>query len=521
VLRRIVESAVELVDARYGALGVLNEERTGLADFITVGIDDATARAIGDRPKGRGLLGRLITDARPLRVADLGEHPDRAGFPAHHPPMTSFLGVPVRVRDEVFGNLYLTDKRGAEVFTDIDEELALGLASAAGVAIENARLFGQLRQREATLAAIHDVSSTLLAGTDERTSLQTIARHARELAEADLAAIARPTPDAASFVLDVVDGPQRESLVGRRFPRAGSISGQILDAGGVVVVDDLSRDPRDRQPQVQSGELGPAIFVGLAAGERVFGSLSIMRVRGERPFTPTEVAMVSSFAAQASVALELEDGRRNGQRLTLLEDQERIARDLHDTVIQRLFATGLALQGAARLIADPEARRRIDQAVDELDGTVRQIRTVIFDVERPPGDRSLGLRTDVLDLAREAERSLGFAPRVVFDGPVDTLVGPAVAAEVLATLREALSNVARHASATQVDVAVSVSDGLQLRVTDDGVGFDPAQVRRGSLGVASMQTRAHQFGGELRLGPGAHGGTDLVWTVPLVDPRRT
>jgi signal transduction histidine kinase len=517
VLRRIVEAAVELVGARYGALGVLDEARTGLADFITVGIDQTTHKAIGELPKGLGLLGSLITDAEPLRVADLSEHPDRAGFPAHHPRMASFLGVPVRVRNEVFGNLYLTDKQDGEVFTDIDEELALGLASAAGIAIENARLFGQVRQREATLAAIHDVSSALLAGTDEHASLRIVARHARELASADLAAIARPSPDGSSFVLDVVDGGHASALVGQRFPRVGSISGDVLDRGGTIVVEDLAKDSRDQQPQVRAGSYGPAIFVALTAGKRAFGTLSIMRDRGGRPFTDTEVAMVSSFAAQASVALELEEGPRRAQRLSLLEDQERIARDLHDTVIQRLFATGLALQGAGRLVADPEARRRIDQAVDELDGTVRQIRTVIFDVERGHGELQRGLRSEVLDLAREAERSLGFEPRVVFDGPVDTLVGPHVALELLATLREALSNVARHASANRVEVSVSVGDGVHLRVRDDGVGFDPDAVQRGRVGLGSMKTRADHLGGELRVATGPEGGTELTWSVPLTD----
>jgi signal transduction histidine kinase len=524
VLRRIVEAAVDLVGARYGALGVLDETRTRLADFITVGMPDETVRAIGELPKGLGLLGSLINDARPLRVADLREHPDSAGFPANHPRMTSFLGVPVRVRSEVFGNLYLTDKQDGEVFTDIDEELALGLASAAGVAIDNARLFGQVRQREAALTAVHDVATLLMAGTEERESLQIVARHARALVRADVASVALPSVDGRSFVLDVVDvvdGDLARALVGRQFPRAGSISGEVLDQGGPIVVEDLSQDHRTVQPQVSQGGLGPGVFVALSAGGQTFGTLSTSRVSGAPPFTKVEVHMLSSFAAQASVALEVEQGRRNGQRLSRLEDQERIGRDLHDTVIQRLFATGLTLQGAGRLVTDREARRRIDQAVDELDATVRQIRTVIFDVERSHTDGSRSLRGEVLDLTREAARSLGFEPRVAFDGPVDTLVSALVGVEVLATLREALSNVARHAAARHVEVEVRVDDRVTLSVRDDGRGFDPTRVRPGSLGLASMRTRAEQLGGGLELATPPDGGTEFVWTVPLPDVPMT
>ena len=288
VLRRIVEAAVDLVGARYGALGVLDESRTRLADFITVGMDESTVRAIGDLPKGLGLLGSLITDAHPLRAADLREHPDSAGFPANHPRMTSFLGVPVRVRSEVFGNLYLTDKLDAEVFTDIDEELALGLASAAGIAIDNARLFGQVRQREAALAAVHEVATGLLSGTGERHSLQIVAQKARELSGADMASVALPTAEGSELVLDVVDGPLADGLLGRRFPRAGTISGQVLADGGVVIVEDLSHDHRHGQPQVAAGRFGPAIFVGLEAGGRTFGTLSTSRAMGAAPFTTSE-----------------------------------------------------------------------------------------------------------------------------------------------------------------------------------------------------------------------------------------
>ncbi|MGQ0520558.1 MAG: GAF domain-containing protein [Actinomycetota bacterium] len=349
VLHRIVEAAVALVDARYGALGVLDASGTSLAQFLTVGVSEETHRAIGELPHGHGILGLLIVDPKPIRLPDLHEHPDSYGFPPHHPPMRSFLGVPVRVRDRVFGNLYLTDKTTAEVFTDVDEELVVALAAAAGIAIENARL------------------------------------HARV------------------------------------------------------------------------------------------------------------------------------------QELALLEDRERIARDLHDTVIQRLFATGLSLQGAARLVQRPEVAARIGQAVEDLDLTVKHIRSAIFGLESSRAGPD-SLRARVLSLAAEAAGALGFDPRVLFDGPLDTAVPAPVAAEIETVAREALSNVARHAKARRVDLSLRVDLGADvvLLVTDDGVGPDaggPAG-EDGGLGLRNMARRAERLGGTLELRAGEHQGSELEWRVP-------
>ena len=347
MLRRIIQSAVDLVDARYGALGVLDDTRTRLSEFITVGIDDETHARIGNLPEGHGILGLLIVDAKPLRLPDLREHPDSFGFPPHHPPMRSFLGVPIRVRDEVFGNLYLTDKRGSETFSDLDEELVVALAAAAGVAIENARL----------QARLHDMA--------------------------------------------------------------------------------------------------------------------------------------------------------------LVQDRERIARDLHDTVIQRLFATGMSLQGTTRLVrADPNAAaERIDAAVDDLDLTVKHIRTAIFGLEQTRDGRE-GLRDRIIALTREATGPLGFEPRVLLDGPVDTRLSDRVGEELLATLREALSNVARHARADHVDVEVTVTrDDVTLRVVDDGQGLPDGDVPHGN-GLRNMATRAKRLGGALELRSDAS-GTTLEWRVPV------
>jgi signal transduction histidine kinase len=345
-LRRMIETAVELVDARYGALGVLDDTGTRLSDFITVGIDDDGRTAIGHLPEGHGILGLLIIDPKPLRLPDLREHPDSYGFPPNHPPMTSFLGVPIRVRDQVFGNFYLCDKAGGDVFTDVDEQMLVTLAIAAGIAIDNARL------------------------------------HARV---ADLA---------------------------------------------------------------------------------------------------------------------------------LFEDRERIARELHDTVIQRLFATGLSLGGAVRLAEDrPELADRLHTAVDDLDATVREVRSAIFELHtaRMPG-RSI--RQELLELSAESARALGFEPVVRFDGPIDSSVEGPVADHVLAVAREALSNVARHAQATRAELNLTVQDGrLSLTVTDDGTG--PVEQAQAGRGLDNMQTRAVRLGGNSSLTKPANGGSALVWDVPL------
>lgn len=350
VLQRIIDAAMDLVDARYGAIGVLDESKTTLAEFVTAGLDPRTYRAIGDLPKGHGILGLLIVEPKPLRLPDLREHPESYGFPPHHPPMRSFLGVPIVVRQEVFGNLYLTDKRSGEVFTDVDEELTVALAGAAAVAIENARL------------------------------------HAR-LAE-----------------------------------------------------------------------------------------------------------------------------------LVLLEDRERIAKDLHDTVIQRLFATGLSLQATARLAQRPDVAARLQDAVEDLDETVKHIRTVIFGLETTPG-RGDSLRQRIMALTREASGPLGFLPEVDFNGPIDTLVDAPTGQELLATLREALSNVARHAAATHVGVSVSAGEDVRLQVVDNGRGLPDGEAGLGrGLGLRNMASRAEALGGAFTARPGGNGGTVVEWMVPTPRP---
>jgi GAF domain-containing protein len=382
VLRRVVEAAVELVDARYGALGVLDESGTHLVEFIVVGDDDDddTQAAIGPLPKGLGLLEALINDAKPLRVADLSEYPGALGFPFGHSP-TTFLGVPVWARGRLFGDLYLTDKTSGEVFTDVDEELALALASAAGVAIANARLFDQLRQREAALSSMHQIADTLLAGTSPADSLALVARHARALVGAELSTIEVLETDSETLRIDVAEGALGDELAGERFPVAGSASGEALRGGQMVVMEDASKDGRTRQPQVRRGGIGPAVWVALSGEGQLVGTLCVARAVGEAPFVARELELVRSFAAQASIILQHDRARHDLQRVEVLEGKERIARELHDVVIHRLFAIGLSLAGVGALKDLGAAQVRVGAAVDELDATIRQIRGVIFDFE--------------------------------------------------------------------------------------------------------------------------------------------
>lgn len=526
-LRHIVEAAVALVDARYGALGVLDESKTQVAAFISVGMADDARRVIGHPPSGRGLLGALITDARPLRVPVIHDHSQHTGFPPGHPPMTSFLGVPIASRGEVYGNLYLTDKRSAAVFTDHDEQLVAGLAAAAGVVIDNARLFGRVQRRDATLTAVHDIVAAVAAGEEGHRAMQLVADRAHELVGADVATIALPVgPDDLS--IDIAAGSIADAVRGRRFSLRNSVSGEVLRTGRAVVVADASCDPRVDQPQVSVGIIGAAAWIPLTAKGRPAGTLSVGRLRGAPPFTDAEIDVLSMFAGQAGVILEVDQGRDDARRLSVLRDQERIARDLHDTAIQRLFATGLSLQAVARLTDEP-ATSRLMSAVDDLDDTIREIRTVIFGLERPISVAPLSLRATLLDVCADAARALGFEPAVRFVGPVDLEAAASDTADVVPVVREALANVARHAAATRVEVEVTVAQGeLRVVVTDDGRGIAASTTSAGAgHGVENLRSRAIRRGGTFSLSDGdgggddgggrrASGGTTLRWSIPLV-----
>jgi signal transduction histidine kinase len=515
VLRQIVHAAVDLVEARFGALGVLSQDGKGLDQLVHAGMDELTLRGLGELPRFCGLLGELIENGKPVRVADLAEHPRAIGFPPGHPPMRSFLGVPIRVGDVVYGNLYLTEKCGASEFTEGDEKVAVALAGAAAVAVQNARLFEQKRRDEIAMRAASEVTRLLLSGAEDGEVFTAIAEWVRRLCDAPDAAVILPTNDGMLRIVagagDVVSG-----MIGVVLDPAKTPSGAVYLSG---VAANMSGDKvaEALQDRPELPRIGPSLLVPLAAGDHTRGVLTASRRPGADPFSSEALEVLRGFAEQAELACELADRRRDSEALSLFADRDRIARNLHDLVIQRLYATGMALEGAANVVTvDPEdGRRRIHRAVSDLDATIKEIRTTVFALQQP-ADKSSSLRAKIVEVVDEAAAALGFGPSVQFDGLIDTRVGEREAEQLLAVLREALSNVARHAQATAVSVAVSAQAELVLRVTDNGIGIAPGGRRSG---LVNMQSRAGQLGGRLDVelaDPGAaRPGTVLRWAVPL------
>ncbi|MFI2109491.1 sensor histidine kinase [Streptomyces lydicus] len=512
VLRRIVEAAVVLVDAEYGALGVIGDD-TQLREFIPVGVTEKQVRAIGALPAGHGILGELIRHPAPLRLAELGKHPSSYGFPSHHPPMRSFLGVPIRVRDEVFGNLYLTEKRGGRAFDADDETVLSTLAVAAGIAIENARLYEETRYRQQWLAANRDIVAGLLSGADEHGVLETIVGHAVRILSADLGVLALPM-EGDSLRVELATGVDAELHRGLVLPRHGSFVGAALTAGAPTLSSDVEHDPRITAGPPRWAGLGPAVAVPMLTGERVRGVLLLARGRGRAVFTDAETAPLRTFAGQAALALELSERRAAAEQMALFEERERIARDLHDLAIQRLFATGMTLQSAVRFVDHPEASERLLRAVDDLDETIKIIRSTIFGLRaRGRSDGRHGLRLRTVATVEQEARALGFTPSLQMEGLLDTEVPGALADDVVAVLGEALSNVARHARAGAADVALRVRDRrLTLTVEDDGVGIGAGGRRSG---LRNLAERARRAGGGMSVEAPAEGGTRLAWWAPL------
>lgn len=486
VLRRIVEAATRLVDAQYGALGVLSVDGRGLSQFLTVGISDEDAARIGSYPRGHGVLGQLITKPQPLRLPDIGAHGASYGFPENHPAMRTFLGVPVRVGDEVFGNLYLTEKAEGQQFTEDDENIVVALAAAAGVAIQNARRYDESRRRGAWMEAGREVSTALLSGTAGQDVLAFVAEKAREVVHAD-----------AAFAVLVRDGGiSVEATSGDAAQDAAhELTNQLIE----VV---LRGDPALVTTSTMQGTAVPLREDGVLAC--LWHGLQEIDVAVD----------LADFGRRVAIGLELGDRRREAERFAIIEDRDRIARDLHDLVIQRLFATGMQLQSAIRLMdQDPgEARNRVNGAVDELDGTIRELRSTIYGLQTPLEGRP-SLRTQILQTVDAATGQLGFTPSLRLDGLLDTLVTPEIADHLLATLREALSNAARHASAKKVEVLVAVRGKVfSVRVQDDGKGMAPDAARSGLINMAH---RAEQLGGQLKVTSAPGRGTTLLWQVPL------
>ncbi|MEU4805152.1 GAF domain-containing protein [Actinosynnema sp. NPDC023587] len=504
-LQRIVQAAVDLVGARYGALGVLGA-RDDLSEFVHVGIDGDTREHMGHLPEGKGLLGLLIEDPRAIRLADLSRHPASVGFPANHPPMHSFIGVPVRVRDEVFGNLYLTEKEGAAEFTVDDQVVLQALAAAAGVAIENARLFERSRMRERWVEATAEINSELLGGASGEAALRLIAQRTLELLGADRALIVLGDDERTPHVAAAA-GMSDEHAVGTDFVVGGSAVREVLRSGAPKLVDDLE-EPPGGVPAV----FGPGVAVPMRVGAAVTGVLVAARRAGEVPFQPDQVPVLAYFADQAALALELADKQRSQRLLDVLADRDRIARDLHDHVIQRLFSAGLSLQGTVRRSTDEVVKARVRSVVEQLDQTVLEIRTAIFDLQDAAGDAGAGLRRRLLDLIAGLSEDAPLSPVVRMSGTVDNSVSDEIGEHAMAVVGEGVSNALRHARATELVVTVEATDELVISVVDDGAGL-PAGIARS--GLRNLEQRATGLGGSLTVTGEASGGTRLTWRVPL------
>ncbi len=507
VLRAIVRGACRLVDAKYGALGVIGPDGH-LIEFVTIGVDDETRARIGHEPEGHGILGLLIREPRALRLANLQEHPDSFGFPPNHPPMSSFLGVPVKVRDVVFGNLYLCEKEGADAFSEVDEELIGALAVAAGIAIENARLYDDGQRREQLLTAIAEINLGLLSGTPVVAALDEIATRALAIAGADSVGILLAEPDGVLRV-SISRGDNADEIRGTTLPVAGTAAGDAFTTGRSQRVDDPSSDPRVRVEVLEGSSTKEVIYAPLTGQDTCLGVIRVGRNKGRSMFDEREIRIIEAFARQAALAVELARSRDDRDLLGRLEDRERIARNLHDTVIQRLFAVGMMLQSITPNATRDADRDRLVRAVDEIDETIREIRTSIFALEL---HQHSGLRAEVHELVHDVVDRAGLDARITFEGTIDAGIAPEVVPDLLAVLREALSNTVRHAQATMVDVRLASGDDVELRVSDDGIGL-PDDLRRRS-GLANLAQRAEALGGEFRVEPSPSGGTKVSWRVP-------
>ncbi|BBZ24016.1 GAF domain-containing sensor histidine kinase [Mycolicibacter hiberniae] len=506
-LRTIVQTATNLVDARYGALEVHDRDRR-MQQFVYEGIDDETFTKIGRLPAQVGVVGLLIDEPQTLRLDDLSQHPASIGFPPHHPLMRTFLGVPVGVRGEVVGNLYLAEKADGQPFSEDDEVLVQALAAAAGIAIANARLYAQAKARQFWIESTRDIATELLSGTDPTTVFRLIAQEATKLTGAQSALVAIPldtdAPDAGVDQLLVVEtvGTAVDSLSGEAIPVAGSPVGEAFS----------KREPHrvDRLRLTGVDTAGPALILPLRATDAVAGVVVVMRHSTTAPFSIEQLEMMAAFADQAALAWQLATTQRRMHELDVVTDRDRIARDLHDHVIQRLFAVGLSLQGAVARSGEAAVQRRLSDAVDDLQGIIGEIRTTIFDLHGvASAARPLRQR---LDNAVAQFSGSGLHTSVSFVGPL-SVVEPGLADHAEAVVSEAVSNAVRHSGATTVTVQIKVEDDLSIEVTDNGRGLPEVITRSG---LTNLQCRADQAGGTFRIESAEGGGTVLHWSAPLL-----
>jgi signal transduction histidine kinase len=510
LLRHIASAARELVDARYAALGVVGTEGT-LTDIVYSGIDPATVERVGGLPHREGPLGLLIDDSRPLRPKGAGRHPGGTGFLPDHPPMAGLLVVPIRIRDHVFANLYLTDPIRGE-FTDEDERLVMVLAGSAGFAIENARLFAQATQQRQWLEASTEMTQRLFAGTGED-PLDLVLRYAARGASADFARVVVPHDDQNGRVQAQI-GSADLRRPGDLLELDNTLCGRIFATAEPLLVSDKGGRSTGSAglTDVPDGMGAVAGLPLLDSDKRMLGALLVARELGRAPFTEQDLQLLTSFAHHAGIAIALDRARGDRETLLLLADHDRIAADLHDHVIQQLFATGLGLHGMVPHQSRPEHQKRLFGYVDALDDTIRRIRTTIFQLQVPylePGGR--GLRERLMAVLDDERSALGFSASIAFSGNLDRDVPADLGDDVVAVLREALSNIARHAHADMAEVRVAlVGSVLEVDVTDDGTGI--GNVSRSS-GLTNLRSRAEAHQGTFETVPPDIAGTHLRWTA--------
>lgn len=503
VLHRVVQSACDLVGAKYGALGVIGENQE-LSHFITVGIEAEEARRIGELPTGHGVLGHLIREPTPLRLHDLGQHPIASGFPPNHPPMKTFLGVPLRVRDAVFGNLYLTEKHGGQDFTPEDEDLAVALAAAAGIAIQNARLFDESRCRQRWLEAGMELSNLLIASSrpGDAENLDLVAEAALKVSDSVQAVIAVPSSDGVLQCRSALGG-------------FGPLPGQELPASDLILTvmetgrSHLARTPAQVLGAEMTKKLGPVLLFALGHAGTTNGVLVVARPVGSPDYNQSDAESSALFGSRIGLALDLASANALREQNLLFTDRERIARDLHDLVIQRLFAAGLSIQSLRRYTGDPVAHGRIAAVTTELDDTIRELRDTIYSLRTEEGNEPLTGR--ILRTVQDSSSSAAVRPQVAFSGPVDDSVPEDVAVHLLPVLSEGLSNALRHSGADEIQISVSAGpERVELQISDNGKGFNkPDRIS----GLANIQHRADLVRGRCTIDSAPGNGTTVTWSA--------
>lgn len=506
-LRSIVHTAINLVDAQYGALEVHDRDKR-MQQFVYEGVDEESVRLIGRLPEGRGLVGLLIDDPQPIRVQNIADHPASVGFPPHHPPMRTFLGVPIAIRDEVLGTLYLAEKANGQPFSEDDEVLVQALGAAAGIAIANARLYQQAKTRQSWIESTRDIATELLSGAEPATVFRRVAVEALKLTGADAAIVAIPVDDDMAASADVAELLTVETVGSE----VTAVAGQTISVAGTPIGDAVATRSARRVEQLKlngSDATGPALVLPLRAADTIAGIVIVLRQSGCAPFTDEQLDMMAAFADQAALAWQSATAQRRMRELDVLTDRDRIARDLHDHVIQRLFAVGLAAQATIPRAGNTEVRHRLSNIVDDLQQIIQEIRVAIFDLHS--GQAGTAHLRQRLDTAIAQFADSGVRTTVQFVGPL-SVVDSALADHAEAVVREAVSNAVRHADATEVSVTVAVQDELSIDVVDNGRGTTGPITESG---LANLRSRAEEAGGVFRIADAGGGGTALHWSAPL------